>query len=237
MPVQTLRERAYVYLRGRLASGELSAGTQLSEPTLAKELGMSRTPVREALRQMEMEGLVECVPRYGVVVRMPDRNELGEMFMVREALESCAAAEAARRIGDELLKELADILDQMRGIAAEFGDNGARYLQGELLNRYLTVDMRFHRLVIRAAGNRYMSKILDDTRLLSRIFRSEVWVYDRTTLAESNRFHGRLLEALRQRDGEAARRVTVEAMQVARRNAVERFEEQQTPGEYDPYET
>lgn len=237
MPVQTLRERAYVSLRGRLASGQLSAGTQLSEPVLAKELGMSRTPVREALRQMEMEGLVECVPRYGVVVRMPDRNELAEMFMVREALESCAAAEAAQRIGEEMLEELAGMLDQMREIATEFCDNGDRYLQGELLNRYLTVDMRFHRLVIRAAGNRYMSKILDDTRLLSRIFRSEVWVYDRTTLAESNRFHARLLETLRQRDAEAARRVTVEAMQVARRNAVERCEEQQAPSEFNPYET
>ena len=236
MPVQTLREKAYAHIRRRLVSGQLTAGTLLSEPTIAKELEMSRTPVREALRQMEVEGLVECVPRYGVIVRSPNRNELAEMFMVREALESVAAAEAAHRIGEEALRELEDLAEGMCQVAAESAELRTEYLQGELLDRYLTLDMRFHRQVISAAGNCYMAKILDDTRLLSRIFRSEVWVYDRATLDESNYFHGRLLDALRRRDADAARKLTIEAIRVTKRNAVERFEERQAGNTCDPCE-
>ena len=91
----TLRQQAYLRLRERLVSGELRAGMQLSEPDLAKQLGMSRTPVREALRQMENEGLIDYAPRFGAMVRAADRDELAEMYAVREALESYAAAQAA----------------------------------------------------------------------------------------------------------------------------------------------
>ena len=63
--------------------GELSTGMQLSEPGLAKQFGMSRTPVREALRQLENEGLLDYAPRFGAMVRVPDRDELSEMYSFR----------------------------------------------------------------------------------------------------------------------------------------------------------
>ena len=100
----TLRQQAYQHLRERILSGELGAGTQLSEPDLAKQLGMSRTPVREALRQMENEGLLDYAPRFGAMVRVPDRDELSDMYAVREALESYAAAEAAAKIKPSALR-------------------------------------------------------------------------------------------------------------------------------------
>jgi len=86
MPPPTLRQRAYRRIRDKFLSGELVAGMTLSENQLAKELGMSRTPIREAIRQMEMEGLIDYAPRFGAVVRTPDARELGEMYAVREAL-------------------------------------------------------------------------------------------------------------------------------------------------------
>ena len=92
------RERAYQYLHARIASGALAGGALVSELSLAREMGLSRTPVREAIRQLIMEGLVEQVPRHGTIVRIPERREVAELYEVREALESYAVAQAARRI-------------------------------------------------------------------------------------------------------------------------------------------
>jgi DNA-binding GntR family transcriptional regulator len=226
MPPATLRQQAYTSLRERLLSGELRAGMQLSEPDLAKQLGMSRTPVREAIRQMENEGLLEYAPRFGAMVRIPDRDELGEMYAVREALESYAAAEAAARIAPPDLKKLEQTFGQMLQIADRFRESGESELPDLLLRDYLQADLDFHKIVIASAGNRYMAKILDDTRLLVRVFTATSWQYDQKKLNEANRFHERLLEAMQHRDGEAARSATVEAMRVARENAIKAWAQQ-----------
>ena len=170
---------------------------------------MSRTPIREAIRQMEMEGFVEYVPRFGAVVRTPDRDELAEMYTVREALESYAAAEAASRISDEELARLDDLLRRMEEIADAFQSGSEPYLEGDRLQRFLGIDLEFHRTIVRASGNRYMAKILEGTCLLARVFRSTFWVYTRQTIAEANELHGRLLNALRRRNPEEARSCTV----------------------------
>jgi len=230
MPPTTLRQQAYLHLRECLLSGELRAGTQLSEPDLAKQLGMSRTPVREALLQMENEGLLDYAPRFGAMVRVPDRGELGEMYAVREALESYAAAEAAQKIGPSDLLKLEAAFDQMRGIAERFRASGQAVLDGALLRDFIEADLTFHKIIIATAGNRYMSKILDDTRLLVRVFTATFWQYDAEKLAEANRFHMRLLEAMQNRDSESAQAATVEAMRVARDNALQAWDRQEAPG-------
>ncbi len=223
----TLRQQAYLHLRERLLSGELSAGTQLSEPDLAKQFGMSRTPVREALRQMENEGLLDYAPRFGAMVRVPERDELGEMYAVREALESYAAAEAAEKISPLDLEKLVDAFQQMGEIGDRFRDSGRAVLDGPLLRDFIQADITFHKVIIAAAGNRYMSKILDDTRLLVRVFTATFWQYDSEKLSEANQFHQRLLEAMQNQDGESARLATIEAMHVARDNALQAWDQQE----------
>jgi DNA-binding GntR family transcriptional regulator len=147
------------------------------------------------------------------------------MYTVREALESYAAAEAAPRITRQELDELGRLWNEMREIARRFRESGKDFLEPKMLHRYLQIDMEFHDVVIHAAGNRLMMKILDGTRLLARVFASTYWVYDRTALAEANRFHGRLLRALRAHDAEAGRRWTIEAMRVSKRNALAQWNE------------
>ncbi len=227
MQPTTLRQQAYLQLRERLLSGELRAGTQLSEPDLAKQFGMSRTPVREALRQMENEGLLEYAPRFGAMVRLPDRDELSEMYAVRKALESYAAAEAASRISPAELKQLTVAYEQMQDVDRRFRDSGKAVLDGPLLRDFIEADLTFHKLIITAAGNRYMSKILDDTRLLVRVFTATFWQYNVERLAEANQFHQRLLEAMHHRDGEAASLATVEAMRVSQDNALQAWDQMQ----------
>lgn len=221
----TLRQKAYLGIRSRLLSGELAAGTQLSEPNLAKELEMSRTPVREAIRQMEIEGLLEYAPRFGAMVRIPERRELEEMYAVREALESYAAAEAASSVGPKQIEQLDSILEEMRRLEQGFIQSGQPTMKGAALREFVALDVDFHQAIVRAAGNRYMAKLLDDTRLLIRVFTFTFWEYDRQALRTANDFHQRLFRALKDHDPKAAQQVTVESMQVARTNALKAWDE------------
>ncbi|RMG01359.1 MAG: GntR family transcriptional regulator, partial [Planctomycetota bacterium] len=138
----TLRQQAYERLKEFLLRGELRAGMQLSEPELARRLGMSRTPVREALRQMENEGLIEYAPRFGAAVRVPHRKELEEMYAVREVLESYAAAEAAANMTAEELARLETTFDEMCQIAEAFRADDQAVLAGEALEKFVSLDIR-----------------------------------------------------------------------------------------------
>lgn len=216
----TLRQEAYGRIRERILSGDLSAGMPLSEVELGRQLGMSRTPVREAIRQMEIEGLVDSAPGLGAVVRVPERGELEEMYDLRESLESYAAVRAAERIGAGHLERLDHIRAEMDTIARTVPRARGRHLGGDTLRRFIELDMDFHRVIFEAAANRFLTRILDGTRLLTRLFTSTFWRYDRPALDRASRFHGELVRAMRGRDPEAARRSTVEAIRLSRRNAL-----------------
>jgi DNA-binding GntR family transcriptional regulator len=220
MSSDTLREQAYRYIHGKIATGELTGGSQVSEQSLANEMGISRTPVREAIRQLIMEGLVEQVPRFGTLVRIPDRRELAELYEVREALESYAAAEAARRITPEDLELLTRLYRQMRAIARRLRTSGEPALEGKPLQQFLAADMGFHLLLIRAVGNRRMLKITADMRVLVQIFGHRRQVHTAKIVLRACRYHRQILEALRTRDAEAARDWTVRHLHASRRQTL-----------------
>src|SRR4051794_36794939 len=95
---ESLRAKAYRHIQRKLLSGERTAGDVLSERAVAKALGISRTPVREAFRDFEQEGLVDQVPRFGTRVKALGRADLVELYELREALEPYAVAQAAGRL-------------------------------------------------------------------------------------------------------------------------------------------
>lgn len=105
-----LRDQIREELRGRIADGRLGPGAKLVERELAGELGVSRVPVREALRMLETEGLVQVVPRRGVIVRRLSREDVEELFDMREVLEVWAVRRAAQVATDEELAELDEVL-------------------------------------------------------------------------------------------------------------------------------
>lgn len=227
MNVSTLRQIAYERLQHMIASGEILPDQPLPEVALAKALGMSRTPVREALRQMEMDGVLDYAPHFGAVVRKIGHDELAEMYSVREALESLAAAEAASRIGPAELEQLAACHGKMCELSRQASVSARGVLEGEPLRDFIAADMEFHRIVVEASGNRLMMKILGTTRLLQQIFKLTNWVYDERALAEANRFHEKILKSLEAHDAKAARRWTANAMRVSKRNALSHCEESQ----------
>lgn len=225
MSSDSLREQAYRYIHGKIASGLLAGGSQVSEQSLAKEIGISRTPVREAIRQLSMEGLVEQVPRFGTIVRIPDRRELAELFEVREALESYAAGEAARRITPEDLELLARLYRQMRRITRRLQTNGAQVLEGTPLRHFLAADMGFHLLLIRATGNRRMMKMTAEMGVLVRIFGHRRQVHTARIAVQACRYHRKILEALQKRDAEAARDWIVRHLHASRRQTLTSLEQ------------
>ncbi|MCF7849436.1 MAG: GntR family transcriptional regulator, partial [Kiritimatiellales bacterium] len=125
-PHKTHAKRAYDHLRTKLLSGEFSPGSRILYGPLGKELGISATPVREAIGQLANEGFVELVPQLGAVVRRVSRDELVELYEMREALEPYAAARAAERINAGRLDELGQQLDCMDSLAATAGKSNGK---------------------------------------------------------------------------------------------------------------
>src|SRR3954466_14433290 len=152
----TLVQKAYDHIQASILSGHLPAGSVVSEAALAKSLGISRTPVGEAIRQLSREGLVQQGPRYGTIVKPIDRRELIELYEMRAALESYAAGKAAERFEEQTIGQLQKFCDVMHTIAEEPESAGAGELDESNLSRFLAADMAFYMTIIESVGNRRM---------------------------------------------------------------------------------
>lgn len=189
--------QVYQELRRAVLEQRFRAGERLVETDLADRLGVSRTPVREALSRLEVEGLLESLPNGGVAVR-DFGAELLEIYGLRQRLEGYAANLAAQRIGEAELAELAAVCDRAR----EAVDSAPLKERAELNNR-------FHRLLTEASHSPRLIRMANDYRdyfLNDRMLSA----YDRDTALRHHRQHRQIVEALRQRDGERAERLVRE---------------------------
>jgi DNA-binding GntR family transcriptional regulator len=171
-------------IREQVITGELAAGQQLRQRDLAQRFGVSQTPVREAMRRLESEGLLVCDTHRGFTVVAPDDGRIEENFQIRAALESLGASLAARRIDARGLIRLRELNDRMRALA----DDDPRYAD---LNR------EFHFTVYEYARSPLLLSLM---RLLWASLHGGPRV--RRTHAESARQHDEILQALA--DGDAA---------------------------------
>lgn len=203
-------QKAVDRIRERILCGDLRPGFVLSESALAKDLGVSRTPVGEALRELAAIGLVEQVPRYGTVVRRIDRGEIVELYEVREALEPYAVALAVKRIASEDIERLQKLCDRLEAFETEMMKAGRATLEGQRLRNFLATDMAFHALLIHAAGNRRIARLVRDSHVMTQLFGTQRLVHDHDIISEVCRFHVRILTAVRRGDAEAARTVAAE---------------------------
>ena len=138
----SLGERGYQRIREAIASGALAPGTRITERALAQELGISPTPVREALRRLEQEGLLERKGKRGIYVAQLPTSALSEMLYLQALLRGAAARLAAQKLTGDHLQELQDLLLQMEA-AAEAGAAESIY----------TLSRRFHQAIEIASGN------------------------------------------------------------------------------------
>jgi DNA-binding GntR family transcriptional regulator len=198
--MQSLADKAYHAIRDLIVSLELAPGAVIDEKDLIERLGIGRTPVREALRRLAQERLVEVYPRRGMFVTGVDVRELARLSEVRAVLEPEAARLAAERANDADRAQLAALLEEI--------DNGAGDLMG--------LDERIHRAVYRSAHNDLLEATLEQYYVLAL----RIWVLalDRSHgLEEAVEAHRELLEAIQDGDGERAA--------AAMRGHVENFEQ------------
>jgi DNA-binding GntR family transcriptional regulator len=167
---------------------------------LAEMLGISRTPVREALQQLEVEGLVERNPRRRTVVREPDRQDILDLFELREAVECFAVALAAKRRNSADLDRLEFLCREMKRPADELQRVGAKALTEAKLRRLLAADMGFHLLLIQAAGNRHIMKIVADSHVLSRLFGAPRQEHGLKEVSENYQVHRAIFNAVKNSD-------------------------------------
>jgi len=159
---------AYDYIRKRILSGEYPPGYALMTETLSKEIKVSRTPVRDALRKLETDGLVTIRAHLGASVKKMGLNEFREMCDLRLALESHAAGLAALNHTDSDLSEIQYALDAMRQLTEEIISVPASK-ERPLFNELLREDVRFHIAIMTAAKNDLMKKEILRLHLINRV--------------------------------------------------------------------
>lgn len=228
MKTSSLRQQAYEYIQAEMLSGRLIGGAQLSELAFASRIGISRTPVREAIRQLEMEGILEQVPRVGTLVRTPVRRDIVELYELREALESFAVAQAARKLVPAELAILERLCNEIRMLARRLRQSGLAALDDRRMRRFLAADMGFHLRLLQAAGNQRIMKAVAESRVLTRIFGARRQAHDLRVVLETCRFHECILAALRAADAETARRLMADHIQASRDRALHHFDSVQS---------
>ena len=217
-------QKAYGHLRNRVTSGELAPGTRLVTRNIAKEIGTSLNPVREAIGRLASEGIIEHVPGAGAFVRNPDRQELIELYGMREAIEVFAAAEAARLISEPEINDLQALCDEFHKIAKAIQSRGEA--TREESHRWYDLTVHFHQILVDAAHNRYLSKALNQYRLVSGIFEAHRQRRTTETLSTVAITWGRLtrlVRALRKRDPEAASALVRHMIRAGRQRTLAAF--------------
>ena len=200
----------------------MPAGSAVSEVSLAREIGASRTPVREAIGQLVAAGLLERMPGGGTVVTKPQRNDIIELYDLREALEVHAVGKAARQgVSPADLGLLHRLCDQIRILAEDLKRSSRERLTDFQMQQFVAADMGFHTLLVAAAGNKRLVKIVAESRLLVRIFSYRRESHDARLLTEIHRFHSEILDAVEKGDAARAMERSSEHIRVSLRERLE----------------
>jgi len=189
---QTLREKILETIREAILKGNLKPGEKVAEPELAERFGISRTPIREAFRQLESEGYLTVIPRKGAVVAALSARDVQEFYAIKSILEGYAAELASNKLTDKELDKLEAINDKLRQLAAD-GD----------IKSFFRVHNEFHETFIKAADNTKLLELIQQLGMkFNRLRAASLSVPGRMDFSVEE--HDKLLEAFRRRDGKAA---------------------------------
>ncbi|HUL31074.1 MAG TPA: GntR family transcriptional regulator [Thermodesulfobacteriota bacterium] len=145
---KSIRQKIYAHLREQLLNGEIPPRQHLVEAKIAKEIGTSRTPIREALHSLELEGLIESIPRVGYLVKAIDADEVGEICEIRAAIEGVGACWAMEKARQRLIEEL------RKNIAA----SEEKAAQGDP-KVFVELDAQFHEIIARLSGSKRLQEL------------------------------------------------------------------------------
>ncbi len=192
-----LSDKAYNLIKHKIVTLELPPSSLIDEQQLTEELGIGRTPVREALRQLAAEKLVTIVPRRGTFVADISITDLQQLWEVRWELEGLAARLAAKRIDRRRLEQMKALFDDFDAVVDEGGSKA-----------FMDIDSRFHNLLYRATHNEFLEDILDRLYTLSaRLWYMSLDRVSHQVVREAIEEHAEVIKALEKGDAEEAERV------------------------------
>ena len=220
----THSQLAYRHLRSRLIAGEFAPGSRIRYGPIGQELGISATPVREAMGLLANEGFVELVPQLGAIVRTISREQLIELYEMREAIEPYAAAKAAERAGEEQVASIGRTLDRMTRLAEKVARSKTKRAGKRDTAEFEKADLAFHMLIIDATGNQTMIRSGESSNALVRVFATQRHAYDAEIMLSTCDDHRCILTAIRCQNCDQARdamqqhivsglRITLQALQ------------------------
>lgn len=187
----TLAHRVYEIIKDRILSAELPPGTRLKDNELAQALGVSNTPIREAIHELEKDGLIETIPYKGRFVKRMSIEETSEVYDLRMALEALAARLAVKWITESQLEKMEKTIQEYE-IAFERDD----------ITAGLEADLAFHALIVQASGNSTLLQVIKD--LANRIQVLRQLDKGKMRRKQSLEDHKAIFQALKERDGEKA---------------------------------
>jgi DNA-binding GntR family transcriptional regulator len=202
-------ETAYRRLRDAIREGQVKPGDRIMEIEAAQWLGVSRTPVRDAIRRLEAEGMLQHEPRNGLVVARLDRQAVMELYVMREILEGTAARLCARHASDMELQDLADLVARERELAGDF-EGLARHNQ------------RFHEAIHRGAHNRYLEKSLAAVNDSMGLLGTPLMLLPHRAKTAAQE-HARLVAAIQRRDPDASEEAARQHVRAAQRERLKRL--------------
>lgn len=205
-------EHAYQMLLQAITQGSLKPGGRILEAELASWFGISRTPVREALKRLESEGLICTAPRRGMIVARLDLQAIMELYQMREVLEGTAARLAAQQCSDAEVYNLRELLDHEHGAQHDPAEQAIK-------NR------AFHNAIYLAAHNRYLLKSLNSLRdAMALLGPTTYMLHSRPQTALSE--HAAIVQAIENRDGAAAEKAAREHIRAAQKARIRLDNEQ-----------
>ena len=196
--VAALPQEVAKRIREMIRKGILKEGDKIVENPLCQAMGISRTPLREALRLLSSEGLIELIPNKGAFVAQPSMKDIREMFWVMSILEGTCARECAKKMNEKGLKKLDNLYKKLE-----------KHFQEKNHEKYMAVNHKYHTLVQELAGSKVLSEVINGLRQKILLYRYRQ-IYQPNRLETSMQEHRDLQDAFRKKDPEAAERLMKE---------------------------
>lgn len=209
----TLREKIVETVRSAIINGQIPAGTRVAEPDLADRFGISRTPIREAFRQLESEGFITVVPRKGAVVASISAKDISDFYDLKMVLEGYAARCAAQTLTDKDLARMESLNRQIEAAAAK-----------KDLRKVLFLHNDFHDVFLKACGNEKLHSIVQNMVMQFQRFRLILAM--RGKIEGVIRQHRDIIEAFRKRNPELAESLVIKNAQYGKKILLQELEKE-----------
>ncbi len=191
-----ISDEVYDALKVMIVSRRLAPGEQLSLTHIEQQMGISRTPLKEALNRLAHEGLVKIEPRRGTYVADPTDDEISESFDVRRALEMYAVKLAVRNVTPSRLQQIRDLVEALRSLVQEQDEN-------QILEEYFDLDRHLHLLIVETSGNRRLRETWEQVNLHGYMGRVRYGTAE-TLIDSTQEEHEEILRAFEAGDASAA---------------------------------